>query len=300
MKCKVCGAESGKYPLCRLCNAKKEQNLIIKCEKCGNWHYANEQCRIEENHEKSEEYLYSLKSKLITKSEQAYFEAIKASLPEGYNLFPQINLASFIVRTDDARYHNELFRNVDFLVTDEEYKPRIVIEINDQSHLEKERRERDEKVKSICDEAGIPLIKLWTSYGINPDYIKNKINETLSAPVIRISHHVFENQNSIEKPIAAQTQNKTPQGKKGCYIATCVYGSYDCAQVWTLRRYRDEVLAKTWYGRTFIKIYYSISPKVVKVFGRSRWFKRFWRNRLDKKITKLNNNGIKSTPYIDT
>lgn len=23
--------------------------------------------------------------------------------------------------------------------------------------------------------------------------------------------------------------------KNGCYIATCVYGSYDCPQVWTLR-----------------------------------------------------------------
>ena len=26
----------------------------------------------------------------------------------------------------------------------------------------------------------------------------------------------------------------------GCYIATCVYGSYDCPQVQTLRRFRDD------------------------------------------------------------
>ncbi len=36
MKCKVCGAESGKYPLCRVCNIKKEKGEIFKCEKCGN------------------------------------------------------------------------------------------------------------------------------------------------------------------------------------------------------------------------------------------------------------------------
>ena len=30
----------------------------------------------------------------------------------------------------------------------------------------------------------------------------------------------------------------------GCYVATAVYGSYDCPQVWTLRRYRDDILAK--------------------------------------------------------
>ena len=29
------------------------------------------------------------------------------------------------------------------------------------------------------------------------------------------------------------------QNENGCYIATCVYGSYDCPQVLTLRRFRD-------------------------------------------------------------
>ena len=30
-----------------------------------------------------------------------------------------------------------------------------------------------------------------------------------------------------------------------CYIATAVYGSYDCPQVWVLRRFRAEVLLQT-------------------------------------------------------
>lgn len=34
MKCKVCNAESGKYPLCKECNSKKEAGEIIKCGKC--------------------------------------------------------------------------------------------------------------------------------------------------------------------------------------------------------------------------------------------------------------------------
>ena len=49
----------------------------------------------------------------------------------------------------------------------------------------------------------------------------------------------------------------------GCYIATCVYGSYDCPQVWTLRRFRDYTLDETWYGRLFIKCYYVISPRLL-------------------------------------
>lgn len=62
----------------------------------------------------------------------------------------------------------------------------------------------------------------------------------------------------------------------GCYIATAVYGSYDCPEVWILRRFRDSTLAETWYGRTFIKAYYTISPNLVKWFGSTTLFKVFW------------------------
>ena len=47
----------------------------------------------------------------------------------------------------------------------------------------------------------------------------------------------------------------TPPSSGGCYIATAVYGSYDCPQVWTLRRFRDFKLAKSLGGRIFIKLY---------------------------------------------
>lgn len=84
-----------------------------------------------------------------------------------------------------------------------------------------------------------------------------------------------------------------------CYVATCVYGSYDCPQVWTLRRYRDNMLAKTWYGRAFIRTYYAISPTIVKWFGDTTWFKKMWKGRLDKIVYTLNKNGVEDTPYED-
>ena len=87
--------------------------------------------------------------------------------------------------------------------------------------------------------------------------------------------------------------------KKGCYVATCVYGSYDCPQVWTLRRFRDDTLSATWYGRLFIKIYYAISPTMVKWFGETKWFKNIFKPKLDKLVEKLNKEGVADTPYDD-
>ena len=81
-------------------------------------------------------------------------------------------------------------------------------------------------------------------------------------------------------------QRRSP-GKPGCYIATCVYGSYDAPEVLTLRRFRDEVLQRSVFGRAFIRCYYAVSPHLVKHFGQKKWFRNFWKNRLDKMVERL-------------
>ncbi|MCD8381830.1 MAG: hypothetical protein LUC30_02770 [Clostridiales bacterium] len=85
-----------------------------------------------------------------------------------------------------------------------------------------------------------------------------------------------------------------------CYIATCVYGSYDCPQVWTLRRFRDGKLARTVPGRWFIRLYYAVSPRLVSAFGEKEGFRRFWRKRLDRLVARLKSEGVPDTPYRDT
>ena len=88
-----------------------------------------------------------------------------------------------------------------------------------------------------------------------------------------------------------ETIFKVPKDEKknGCYVATCVYGSYDCPQVWVLRRYRDFELNKTFWGRLFIRIYYFVSPKIVSLFGNNKLFKSIFRKKL----------GYSDTQYID-
>lgn len=85
----------------------------------------------------------------------------------------------------------------------------------------------------------------------------------------------------------------------GCYIATAVYGSYDCPSVWTLRRFRDYHLAKTIKGRIFIKLYYAISPLLVQLFGNKSWFRDLCKKPLDLLVSKCKLNGYSDTPYED-
>ncbi|MBQ5970307.1 MAG: hypothetical protein IJL52_09380 [Clostridia bacterium] len=88
-------------------------------------------------------------------------------------------------------------------------------------------------------------------------------------------------------------------GNEGCYIATCVYGSYDCPQVWTLRRFRDETLKRSAPGRAFVRVYYALSPTLVRRFGHTDLFQRFWRGRLDRLVKRLNDKGVADLCYKD-
>ena len=86
---------------------------------------------------------------------------------------------------------------------------------------------------------------------------------------------------------------------EGCYVATAVYGSYDCPEVWVLRRFRDYSLSKTWLGRTLIHAYYAVSPKLVSIFGRATWFQKIARTKLDRVVSVLREKGVDDSPYED-
>jgi TPR repeat protein len=103
-----------------------------------------------------------------------------------------------------------------------------------------------------------------------------------------------EQGNKKAKETLAETSKKG-----GCFVATCVYGSYDCPQVWTLRRYRDSRLSMSWLGRRFIRVYYAVSPKIVGLFGDKKWFNGLCKPIIDSIVRKLQNSGVGDSPYSD-
>lgn len=94
-------------------------------------------------------------------------------------------------------------------------------------------------------------------------------------------------------------RNTGSGGKSGCYIATAVYGSYDCPEVWTLRRFRDYKLLTNPLGRGFVRFYYATSPKLVKWFGKSKWFSHLWLSVLNRMVNELNKKGYSNSKYDD-
>lgn len=147
----------------------------------------------------------------------------------------------------------------------------------------------EDEYEKLITEAIESAIKLLEEYVCGSGFLigvsKNKAHEKI--------------QKYRQKIKSYNTFYQMPETSSGCYVATAVYGSYDCPQVWTLRRFRDNTLARTWYGRAFIHMYYAISPILVKWFGNTAWFKNFWRGKLDKMVDILQNHGVEASPYQD-
>ncbi len=156
----------------------------------------------------------------------------------------------------------------------------------------------DEEITHLVGE----VAKQWV-------YYTNAVNSRFNVYGMKINDETIAKYrgilNDIKKGLPEEKQdvigeeNISNPSSGPCYVATAVYGSYNCPQVWTLRRFRDNTLDTTWYGRAFIKIYYAISPSLVRWFGNTSWFKDFWRKPLDKLVASLRNMGVEDTPYID-
>ena len=143
-----------------------------------------------------------------------------------------------------------------------------------------------------------------------PDQNHKDISATIYKEAINLaSTYVSEFGNSsgvkdiipiyTEKIREVDSSYEAPITTGGCYVATSIYGSYDCPEVWTLRRFRDNTLAKSLPGILFIKFYYAVSPTVVKYLGETKVFKNLFKPILDKFVSKLQEEGVESSSYID-
>ncbi len=135
-------------------------------------------------------------------------------------------------------------------------------------------------------------------------YCQSKKNETIDSRVVfeeKMQNYISEAANGVMKFADEEIKKREndSNSKEGCYIATAVYGTYNCPQLWIFRRFRDDYLAKHIWGRLFIKIYYATSPSLVKIIGDKKCFSLLGKKYLDRLATRLYEKGYTNTPYKD-
>lgn len=138
-----------------------------------------------------------------------------------------------------------------------------------------------ENYKERCD-----IIK--AKLDSNTFFTNSKNNFKILFAEIRISLIKSHSEEDFFK--AVKTFKNMPSAKtnnKNCYIATLVYEDIDHPKVMFLRKYRDEKLLTSLWGKLFTKLYYLVSPSFVKILRPYKNIQKFIRKILDMLIVKL-------------
>lgn len=131
---------------------------------------------------KDKQTKYKLKTQTITNNEMYFLNIINKHFSNQYLIKDQVPLSSIIEKEKSFKneYQNELNRIIDIGIFDKQTTaPLLLIEINDSTHEQYNRKQRDIKVKNICEQAGIKLITFWTNKENKEDYVINRIRINL-------------------------------------------------------------------------------------------------------------------------
>jgi len=110
---------------------------------------------------------YAVVPRLITISEQAFYAVLCDALPAGYTIMVQVALNRLVTvqrlpKTQhwrDPRWSRIAQKSIDFVVVRvRDMAPVVVIELDDASHTQQLRIERDVLLDAILHDAGLPII----------------------------------------------------------------------------------------------------------------------------------------------
>lgn len=119
------------------------------------------------------------KKPIMSDYEIMFYNRMK-DLETEYNIVPQLVLSSVVDKKLKQKYRSELYRIIDFAIFSKDYsKLLLLIELNDNTHNQRKRKDRDLKVKKICNSAKIKLITFYTKYPNEKDYIINRIKKEI-------------------------------------------------------------------------------------------------------------------------
>jgi len=114
---------------------------------------------------------YVRRNALLTPTEQRSFRRFEQAVNRfGHRLFAQVRIADVVqVKGGKGRAWWRKFvkissKHVDFVVTNADFVIVAAIEVDDRSHEQKERVERDQFVDQVFHESGLPLIRVKPGY----------------------------------------------------------------------------------------------------------------------------------------
>ena len=140
----------------------------------------------------SEELPYRLRDDFLSPAEFSFFKVLSSVVGPQLTIQSKVRLADifFVARPNENRafFGKISQKHLDFLVCDSiTMQPVFGVELDDSSHNRNSRQERDEFIESVCESAGLPLLRFPAQRDYDPKeiafYVSPFLKEKVTLPV---------------------------------------------------------------------------------------------------------------------
>lgn len=134
---------------------------------------------IENYNEKYEKSDY-----LLTRNELKFYRILKQITDKlGYSLFCQVALYEIVKNKNYKDFNKIRSKSIDFVITQENCKILLCIELDDTTHEQRKRIERDNFINKLFKDLNIKLLRIPMQNFYNMEELENKIKELLKKAV---------------------------------------------------------------------------------------------------------------------
>lgn len=123
---------------------------------------------------------YYRKNYLLTQNELKFYRLLKEITDSlGYSLFCQVSLYEIVNSKNFKDFAKIKSKSIDFVITQENCKILMCIELDDKSHEKQKRIERDNFLMKLFNDLGIKFLRIPVQNFYDIEELKNKIKESL-------------------------------------------------------------------------------------------------------------------------
>lgn len=123
---------------------------------------------------------YKKNEYLLTKNELKFYRILKQITNKlNYSLFCQVSLYQIVKNKSFKDFNKIKSKSIDFVITQENCKILLCIELDDKTHQKQKRIERDTFLNTLFKELEIKLLRIPVQNNYNIEEIEEKIKESL-------------------------------------------------------------------------------------------------------------------------
>ncbi|MEJ2654782.1 MAG: DUF2726 domain-containing protein [Acidihalobacter sp.] len=147
--------------------------------------------------DKNDNYPYTQQRALFTAAERSFLGVLDQAVGEQYRIFGKVRVADVIEPRKgldkgkrQTAFNKIQSKHFDFLLcAKNDLSILCAIELDDKSHKQRKRQERDHFLGNACRAAGVPLLHIPAQHGYTVHDLRTRIYDSLESVTLKSSEH---------------------------------------------------------------------------------------------------------------